>query len=84
MRLRWDRGYRCHGLWTEDDQRIASISYAARRFGKVTEYHWEVYLLGTSSTVAIVKDQGDEPSLAKAKRAAATSVRRFHPSASVD
>lgn len=76
--LLWQRGYRCHGLWTQDDERIASVSYAARRFGKVTEYHWEVYALGTTTTVAIVKAQGDEPTLTKAKRAAMNSVNQIH------
>lgn len=66
-RTRWERGYRCHGLWI-GEQRLAFVGLPPHGISLTQGYGWSVD--GTEL-------EGREPTLRKAKHAAERALVRF-------
>lgn len=53
--LRWERGYRCHGLW-RGDQRVGLVGIASQADGGARRgYHWSIDGTGRHGTVRTLR-----------------------------
>jgi hypothetical protein len=76
MKPYWMHGYRCHGLWVGENDRVAGVSIGPRGYSTASEdgYDWAVY---TTPSNAKVYAEGNCRTLKAAKRQAEASYKRL-------